>query len=441
MLVQLMKKIRPVLVIALSMTALFLAACSNAKTTVSNAGNTDGVYPHKIVVGGVASLSGVITSDFAPIFQGVEAYFNMINDEGGIYGRKIDLAYKLDDASSSSQDVDQFRALIQDNVFAVVGVATPSFAGASVVISNDVPTFGMDINTQWNYAKNLFGQDGSYLSFAAPQVEVAYLAQQVHATKAAVFAYSVAQSQQGCQGAINGLKEFGIQIVEQDINIPPPAVDLTADAQRAKASGAQFIVSCMDLSGNLVLSQALHQIGLGQVTQYWLDGYDQSALDNPANNELMQGVYLVLQHAPFSVGITDPQSYPGMALYLKELNKYFPNAQPSEASLDGWINADLFVKGLKLAGKNPTREKLINAINSITNFTAGGILAPVNWTQAHSSAGMTCISYVQVQGDQFVPKFGFDGSVFTCFSPSQKPDSTIVPVGEPGLPGLKVATG
>jgi len=434
-------KKRPIAFVALVLVVLGFTACSNASPSVTNSGNTDGVYPNKIVVGGVASLSGVITTDFAPVFQGVQAYFNMVNSQGGVYGRKIDLAYKLDDASSPSQDIDQFRALIEDHVFAVVGVATPSFAGASVVVANGVPTFGMDINTQWNNAKNLFGENGSYLNFTAPQIEVAYLAQQVHATKAAVFAYSVAQSQEGCQGAINGLKEFGVQIVEQDINIPPPAVDLTADAERAKANGAQLIVSCLDASGNLVLSQALHQIGLGSVTQYWLDGYDQSYLNNPSDVPLMQGVYFMLQHAPFSVGQTDPAHYPGMALYLKELAKYYPGALPSEASLDGWLNADLFVKGLKLAGPNPTREKLIKAINSITSYTAGGILPPTNWTQAHSSSGMTCVAYVQVQNQQFVPRFGFDGSVFTCFSPAQKPNSPIIPIGEPGLPGLRSATG
>ena len=73
------------------------AACGNAKVTVSNAGNTQGVTGSEVVVGGVASLTGPIPADFAPIFDGVDAYLDMINAAGGVGGRKIEFRYPLDD--------------------------------------------------------------------------------------------------------------------------------------------------------------------------------------------------------------------------------------------------------------------------------------------------------------------------------------------------------
>jgi ABC-type branched-subunit amino acid transport system substrate-binding protein len=423
------------LILTVTMAAILgISGCTNAKPIVSYAGNADGITKNSITVGGVASLTGVLTADFAPISQGVQAYFDMVNAQGGIYHRKLNLEYQLDDASSPSQDIDQVQTLIDDNVFAVVGVATPNFAGANLLVNHNVPTFGMDINPQWNGPSNLFGQNGSYISFSAPQTEVAYLAEQSGASKAAVLSYSVAQSQQGCEGVISGLKKFNIKVVDEDLNIPPPAFDLTPDVNRIKASGAQLVASCMDVSGNLVLSQDLRQNGLGSITQYWLDGYDPSYLSQSNNAQLMQGVYFLLQNAPFSAGLTNPGQYPGMAEYLKELNTYFPNSQPSMASLTGWLNADLFVTGLKKAGPNPTREKLIKAINSLTSYTAGGILPPVNWKTAHNSSGYDCVSFVQVQNGQFIPKFGSDGSVFTCFAPN--PKIPITPITVPGLPGV-----
>ena len=39
--------------------------------------------------------------------------------------------------------------------------------------------------------------------------------------------------------------------------------------------------------------------------------------------------------------------------------------------------------GLKAAGPNFTRQKVVDATNKITNYTAGGIVAPINWTTAH----------------------------------------------------------
>ena len=62
-----------------ALVAIVAAACGNAKTTVSHAGNAAGVTSSQIIVGGVASLTGPIPADFAPIFDGVRAYLSMVN--------------------------------------------------------------------------------------------------------------------------------------------------------------------------------------------------------------------------------------------------------------------------------------------------------------------------------------------------------------------------
>ena len=134
----------------LAAVTIVAGACGNAKATVSNSGNAQGVTNTKIVVGGVASLTGPIPADFAPIFDGVRAYLTMINAQGGVDGRKIEFRYPLDDGSNASQDTDQVRTLVeQDHVFTIVGVGTPSFAGASYLASNNVPTFGYAVSTDW----------------------------------------------------------------------------------------------------------------------------------------------------------------------------------------------------------------------------------------------------------------------------------------------------
>ncbi len=425
------------LLVLLVVGTLMLSGCSNAKPSITDSGGSDGLSANQIVVGGVASLSGPLTADFAPIYDGVNAYFDQVNATGGVYGRRLNLKYPLDDASDPSQDIDQVRNLISNfHVFAVVGVATPNFAGASLLANAQVPTFGMAINPGWSPSPNMFGVGGSYTSFSAPQTEVAFLAEQVHATKAAVVAYNVSQSQEGCQGVINGLSKFGISVVFQDLGIPAPAVDLSADVGRIKSSGATFVASCMDVSGNLLLSQDLHQGGLPNITQYWLDGYDPQILANSTNTALMDGAYFLISHAPFGVETTDPGAYPGMVQYFDAMTKYEPNVQPSEASLDGWISADLFVTGLRAAGKDVTRAKLVAAINNLTSYTANGLLPPVDWRISHTGNGSDCQAFVQAVGTQFVSRFGSGGSVFTCFPPntSQVP---IVPLnGVPGLPGV-----
>jgi ABC-type branched-subunit amino acid transport system substrate-binding protein len=433
-------KIKFKFILTIAVLSCLIAACSNAKQQISNTGQTDGVTSNQITIGGLASLTGPLTADFAPIFTGVSAYIDRINAEGGVWGRKIKFAYQLDDASDPSQDVDQARNLVSTfKVFAVVGVATPSFEGASYLADNGVPVFGMAINPGWWPAKNMFGVGGSYVDFTGPQNEVAYLAEMTHSTKVAVLAYNIAESSQGCTGAIAGLKEYGIDVAYTDLGIPAPAVDLSADVAKIAASGANMVVSCMDLSGNLLLSQDIHQQGL-HVTQYWYDGYDPSVLNNPTDSNLMNSVYFSLQNAPFTAGTQDPIEYPGMASYLKDMEKYFPNTLPSEASLDGYLSADLFVKGLKMAGRNLTRTKLIDDINSLTSYTAGGALAPVNWKIAHFTSNIDCQAFVQVVNGQFINRFGSDGSVFTCFKSNLKnPTKVVLDNNVPGLPGAYIS--
>ena len=234
--------------------ALFIAACGNAKPSVSNGGNAQGVTSSQIVVGGVASLTGPIPADFAPIFDGVKAYLNMINAEGGVDGRKIEFRYPLDDGSNASQDTDQVRTLVeQDHVFAVVGVGTPSFAGASYLASNDVPTFGYDVSTDWTAGPSLFGSEGSFLDFTRPGPETAYLAEKLHADKVGVLAYNVGGSEQAGEGMAYVMRRFHIPVAYEDLSVQAPPVDLTTDVNRMRALGVDLVVSCMDLSGNILL--------------------------------------------------------------------------------------------------------------------------------------------------------------------------------------------
>ncbi|HXY42784.1 MAG TPA: ABC transporter substrate-binding protein [Acidimicrobiales bacterium] len=416
--------------------ALALGACGNAKTAVVQTGNTNGVTPHSIVVGGIASLTGPLPQAFAPVFDGAQAYLDMINASGGINGRTIDFAYKLDDESDPSIDVLQARALVQsDHVFAVVAVGTPSFNGAAYLAANSVPTFGYNVNPQWSDGPSLFGYDGSFIDFERPGPEPAYLAEQLHSKRVGIIAYNLSQSSQGCIGIAYNMAKFHIPVEFEDLSISPPAIDLSADVSRMHADHVDFVASCLDLSGNLVLARALEAGGMGSVTQYWLDGYDEGALR--ASAALMEGVYFLIGHVPFESGETQPAKYPEMALYLRELQKYFPGDEPSEPSLAGWVSAEMFSDGLKMIPRDDvTRSRLVAAVNSFTAYT-GGLVAPIDWKVAHTEVGpLDCNVFVRVEGTRFVPVYGSSRTVFRCFAyPQPSSDKVIVVPPPPSIPG------
>lgn len=421
-----------VVLIALGVVA---AGCGNAKSTVGNTGNTNGVTSKTIVVGGIASLTGPLPQDFSPVFEGATAYFDMINAAGGIDGRTIKYPYQLDDESDPSVDVQQAHTLVQsDHVFAVVGVATPSFAGASYLADNDVPTFGYNVNPEWSKGPSLFGYDGSFIDFEHPGPEPAYLAEQLHATKVGIIAYNLSQSADGCIGVANTMAKFHIAVDFEDLSVTPPAIDLSADVERMHQRGVNFVASCLDLSGNLVLARALQSAGMGKVTQYWLDGYDESAIK--ASASLMDGVYFLISHVPFESGTSQPARYPEMALYLRELHRYFPADLPSEPSLAGWISAEMFSDGLKMIGRDVTRARLIDALNGLTDYT-GGLVSPIDWKAEHTSLGpVDCNVFVRAEGTTFEPVLGSSKTVFTCFKYPQPSSDKVVVVPPPAsIPG------
>jgi len=86
----------------------------------------NGVYPDKIVIGSFQALSGPVAPIGISMRKGMDAYFNWVNANGGINGRKIEFIV-ADDAFNPSKTVVEVKRLVeQDKVFAIVGgLGTP----------------------------------------------------------------------------------------------------------------------------------------------------------------------------------------------------------------------------------------------------------------------------------------------------------------------------
>jgi ABC-type branched-subunit amino acid transport system substrate-binding protein len=403
--------------------SLTLVACSNASSGGGGGSQTQGVTSSEIDIGGMAAKTGPLANQFGPIFDGVQAYLDQVNASGGVNGRKIKYVSQLDDQTLPSLDVSQARALVtRDNVFAVVGVATPVFAGGKYLAQNNIPTFGWNVNPEWSDGPSLFGEKGSYLSYTQFGPQVAYLANRIGAQKVATIAYTVPQSASCATGQINAYNKFGQDVVLKDTSLPFGITDFSGDITRLQNSGAQFVSTCMDPTGNTALSKGLQQSGLyNQVKQYWPNGYDQSTLDQFA--PLMEGVYFTTGFVPYAYGFTT-----GMDHYLNAMKAR--RAPISDVTLAGWINADLFVTALRQIGPSVTRQGLINTINKMTHYMAGGISPGIDWTQQHTGPGpYGCTAFIQVQHAQFSSVFGSGKNPFVCF---QSPNATtLTPVPFP----------
>src|SRR5205823_2027704 len=103
--------------------AMVAAACGNSKSSGGSAagpGQTDGVHPKEIDVGALVAKTGLLGNQYLPLTYGIQAYFNEVNEKGGVHGRQLKLVKVRDDATNPTRSTAQAKALVEeDKVFAV----------------------------------------------------------------------------------------------------------------------------------------------------------------------------------------------------------------------------------------------------------------------------------------------------------------------------------
>jgi branched-chain amino acid transport system substrate-binding protein len=415
------------LLVLVSIGALTLAACGNVEESTPEEGGTTedlgpvsdqdltrnvasdqtGVTDTEIRVGGVASKTNPLGGKYDQAFKGVEAYFAMMNDQGGIYGRELKVVSQRDDQVANNQQ--EAQALIsQDNVFAVLPVATLLFTGAQTLADEGVPTFGWTINPEWAGPPNLFGERGSYLCFDCAYPIQPWLAGELERTRVGVLAYNVPQSAECATGIRNSFDRYGeAEVVFFDNALTYGATDFSVQVGRMKDDGVDFVSTCMDLNGVTNLARELRRQQLDAI-QYIQNGYDHDVVSQ--FGDLFDGSYVLTWFPPFEV--EEPPE--GMRDYFEWIDRV--GGERSEQSMVGWLNADLFVRGLKMAGPEFTRQKVIDAINTIEDWTADGLTPGIDWTIYHEAqADRGCYAISKVEDGGFTPQFGEPGKPYLCF--------------------------
>ncbi len=421
-------------------TAMLAAACSNsssgkakqASTTTTTAGTTaaagkypavnqPGVTSTEIRVSGVASTTNPTAVLYGTAFDGVQAYFDMVNSEGGIYGRRLVLANRHDD-----QTVDDRREveaiLDQDHPFAVLPVSVVLFTGSDLLAKAGIPTFGWNIQDDWTGPQNFFAQTGALCNGSAcPNPTLPWVAHKLGKKRIAVLAYTVAQSA-NCLDMIEAsfAKYPSAKIVFADKSLAFGVTDLSSDVKKMGDAKVDLVTTCMDANGVLTLAREMRQQGVNAL-QYFPDAYDHEFMAK--NGGFFEGSIVGVQEAPLE---TKP-SFPALDDFQKWMDK--AGYRKTENAEVGWVNAAQFVAGLRAAGPNFTQQKVVDAINHAPPFDAGGLIAPLTWPRAHTDkyGGLRCTAFVKVHDSKFVPVFSPAGKPFTCLAPNLTDVTTAQP--------------
>jgi branched-chain amino acid transport system substrate-binding protein len=397
-----------------------------------------GVTDKTIRIAVITAKTNPIGGRYHEYIDGIRAYFKVINDQGGIYGRKLVVVSDRDDVVGLQNVQQTTSSLADDNAFATFE-ATQQLTGADMLAKAHMPTFIWNIDpematTPTSDHSNIFGTNPA-ICFSCPGPLNPWLAEKNGFTKVGILAYGVSAESKLCAtGTRDAYKKYSagkVQVVFFDDSLPF-AADLTADVANMKDAGVQYVNTCMDTNEVVKLQKEMQKQGLKAV-QSLPNAYDHDFVrDNAA---LFEGNFVESLYTPWE---TDPQS-PATKAYLAGI-KAITN-DPVELTEFGWINAMQFVDGLKGAGPEFTQQKVINYLNAQRAYDAEGLVAPIDWSTGHIDpmkhaevrAKLQCMPIMQVKGGKFVLFNGPSDKPWTCLDTAKGADQA--PVYKSFAPG------
>jgi branched-chain amino acid transport system substrate-binding protein len=345
--------------VAISVALIGLCAADDKKY---DAGASDTT----IKVGNIMPYSGP-ASAYGAIGRAITAYFKMVNDRGGINGRKIDFV-SYDDAYSPPKTVEQARKLVEsDEVLVVAG----SFgtAGNSAIQrylnQKHVPQlFVVSGASRFNDPEHFPWTMGLGATYQIEtSIYAAYLLKEKPSAKIAVLYQNDDAGKELLKGLKEGLGDKVGQIVaESSYEVTEPTID--SHVVSLKASGADVLFS---LATPKFAAQSIKKAAeIEWHPLHFLPVVSSSigATLAPAGLQNSKGV----TSAAFLKDATDPQwnEDPGMARYRDFLSTYMPDADRSDALLaTGYTTAQAVELALRRCGDNLTRD---NVMKQAENF-------------------------------------------------------------------------
>jgi branched-chain amino acid transport system substrate-binding protein len=320
---------------------------------------TPGVTENQVLIGSCSALEGPSHFLGVETVTGAKAYFNLINEEGGVNGRKLKLI-SADDSYDPAKTEACFDHLMSEKVFALgFFVGTPTAVKyIPMAESAKIPLVGLFTGAQTLYTPLrhwIINVRASYFDETREQVDGLW--KTLGYKKIGVIYPEDAFGTAVLEGVKAALEKHGAE----------PAATGSYQRQTAQVGGAIDAVRGASPDAVVVVGPAntvapiLKQAHAKGWKPLFLTvsfvGTDELIAEAGADAE---GVVITQVVPPYYM--TEQKS---VALYRRALGKYFPSSLPNFVSLEGFVDAMVLVEGLKRAGKDLTREGLIHAIESI----------------------------------------------------------------------------
>ena len=377
-----------------------------------------GVTATEIKLGVSTPLTGSAGLAYGKVPGAMKAYFDYINANGGVYGRKIKLVVRDDKYLPTLAATQTTNLILKDNVFALVGALgtathTKAYAAAALAAKNVPDLF---VNTGFSGFGNTTKFPTTFTVLPSYAMEAKIMSKFIKEKFAGQAVALVAQDDEFGVDGVNGFKAGGLTIASTTLYPTSSITDARAKALLTGLSaipGKPVVVLFGTTDVTALIFKAAESLDL--VSKFtWIAG----SVGGDANTLLALGVKSTTIDGAIAASFfpdAKDTSDEYVSQFMKINEKYNKGVSFDNIVLQGMNSAMLTVQALRAAGKNLTRTGLINAVQDKGATFASAGRVPLNYS-ATSHVGYNGYWFGQLNAKGELKPYGGTLSIFTTDS-------------------------
>jgi branched-chain amino acid transport system substrate-binding protein len=361
-----------------------------------------GVTKDQILLGSYGPITGSAAYIGLGARDGAELAIREINEAGGIHGRKLKLLFE-DDGFSPSKALAAVKKLTeQDRVFMMMGLSGSNPTVGTVEYSKQakIPTYvavASAPQVTHPFERYMF-RGGATESARYGELNAEYLVEFLQARRIAMLSGADEYAKNEGDNTEKMLEKwYGVKLLTR-AEFKVGDKDFTPQLLKVKQANPDFIVALGQVPEVSILLRQARELGIKQAVMGGAASVDNGLIAAAGvNAEGFTGGWLSGQFLD--------SVHPDMVRFREawaRLHSDAPKGRPNLFDVLGYTETYVVAEAMKRAGPDLTRERLVDALETIENFKISEIATPRTFTRWHH-IGNFRMQYMAVLGQHFVP--------------------------------------
>jgi len=352
-----------------------------------------------ITLGILADFTGPGSSISTTFTNGIKAGIGVASDEG------YNIKYVVADAGTSPTGIlaGAQKLVEEDHVLAVMMSSVVGFAAYSFLQSQGIPVIGLGGgDTQWITYRNMFSVIGTQ-DYTKVQTTTGQFLKAHGVTNMATVGYNIEPaSEDAAKDAAVSAEQAGIKVGYINTNFPLGSTNVEPIALAMKSAGINGLDTSILTNSSFALITALKQEGLKLKAAVPPTGYGGDLSESgPAAEHEAQGDYFLSAYEPVEMHTAATERLQSAMKTYAGITR-----DPTFDEYVGYASVLALIDGLKADGNSISRSSLINALDGIKTFNAGGLFGTHSITWAMDQRGKysgadNCEYFTQFRGTTF----------------------------------------